>query len=221
VHTWRTVDGDLDDIEPWRVAVDSAGNIVTASSRDDGSDFTAQVDVTRFTSAGVVDATFGTGGTVIIAPAPNTDVGTTPGGLVVEPDLGSYLIAGGTGGSGDMDVTLSRVSGVRVLDYSDDAADSSGADWGTPGAGFFGMCLRTTAGGASGDWPTNPTCASTDGTHWRAIPTAAVTAAHTTALEPDPVDAMASFRFAFRTTSSQQPGRYVAPVTFEVIAPES
>lgn len=98
----------------------------------------------------------------------------------------------------------------------------SDRDWSSGSStSTFGVCLRAVSGGANADWTANPTCPATDGAHWQAIPAAGDKVAHTTAPEPEPADATVHLRFGVRPASNQPLGSYVAPITFDVIAPDA
>ena len=111
---------------------------------------------------------------------------------------------------------LRRIPSGSVPDYD----DAGGVDWGGTSS-MFGVCLSS-ATNSSALWPTSLNCPRVDGTTWRAIP--ATTAdplsrlATTTSGEQA---AVARLRFGFRPSVSQAPGRYVASVSFEVVAPST
>jgi hypothetical protein len=54
-----------------------------------------------------------------------------------------------------------------------------------------------------------------------AVPPLQTKVASAAAIEPDPVDATTAFRFALRVPTSQKAGSYIAPITFEVLAPNA
>ena len=88
---------------------------------------------------------------------------------------------------------------------------------------MFGACLSSTANGAATDgstWTPNAGCPMTDGVHWKPIPAAASSAGSKIASAPfGTVNATTNLRFGVRAAPSQPTGRYIAPVMFEVFAP--
>jgi hypothetical protein len=90
----------------------------------------------------------------------------------------------------------------------------------TNGTGMFGACLRAVGAGVTPTWNVNASCSTTSGNYWN--PVAATTGGGTAKV----AEALSSgsgyqarLRFGVRTPASQAPGTYVAPVTFEVLAP--
>lgn len=109
-----------------------------------------------------------------------------------------------------------RTPADPISDYVD-AGGAGDADW-TTGPSTFGACLRSLTGTAvSATWTVHATCPATDGAYWRGVGTTASTIAQTTS--PGSTDAVANLRFGVRLGASQAPGRYTAPVVFEVVAP--
>lgn len=109
-----------------------------------------------------------------------------------------------------------------VADYLDDGT----ADWDTVATrNLFGACLRAATSGAAFDvstWTPDAACPALDGTRWHAIPATATAASKVVHNgSTGDADSIASLRFGFRTRSDQAPGTYFAPVTFEVVAPNS
>jgi uncharacterized delta-60 repeat protein len=96
--------------ETWGVAVDSTGRIVVAGSsyRVGHDDFA----VVRYTSAGVLDTTFGTGGIV------TTDIGsgTEAGYGVVVDSQGRIVVAGESQNDSDNDFAVVRYTSAGDLD---------------------------------------------------------------------------------------------------------
>lgn len=106
----------------------------------------------------------------------------------------------------------------RISDYQGGVADwSSGSSTST-----FGACLRSVADGASAVWTTDAACTASDGAHWRGIPSNASAAdAKVASSATGMQEATAHLRFGLRPSSSQPTGSYLAPVTFEVLAPNA
>lgn len=111
---------------------------------------------------------------------------------------------------------------ATVPDFSDDVANSSGSDWGTAGASFFGACLRALTSATADTWAVDAdaTCTASDTDPWRAIPASraapGAVVAHTTT---PGASASADLRFGFRVGATLPTGGYTASVRFEVIAP--
>ena len=91
--------------------------------------------------------------------------------------------------------------------------------WGAASASLFGACLSSVAGGASAQWTPSAGCAANDGPAWNAVPTTATKIAYTAG--PQPGNATANLRFGLRTASNQAPGDYIAPITFDLVAPNA
>ncbi len=123
------------------------------------------------------------------------------------------IIAAGSGGA-SRDFLAVQFDSNGIAQY-----DDGSADWDTAGSfNAFGACLKSVGGGASNQWPTNATCTTTDGTWWNDVPATA----DEVAFAAVPGESfVATVRFAVRTREDQPPGRYVAPIVFEVVAPDS
>lgn len=114
---------------------------------------------------------------------------------------------------GDWGGTIARIQSYTVPDYVETATD-----W-NDGGGMFGMCARAVSA-ATADWTISATCPQTDGTYWRGVPITAGTAGSKVAHAANAVtNASVSFRFGLRTTATQKPGVYAAPIAFDVLAP--
>jgi uncharacterized delta-60 repeat protein len=176
----------------------------------------------RVTSAGVLDTTFG---------SPNGYVMTNPGGAgrVGKMTYDGRLALVGTSASGGR--IIQYAGGTTVQDYNDTLND----DWSTPGAGLFGVCLRSVTDGASTDgtsWTAdsasttdelaiNADCGDGDADPWKPVPATLGGSGSKIAVSSvsGDGDAKALLRFGFRPTAVQTPGVYAAPVLFGVVAP--
>jgi uncharacterized delta-60 repeat protein len=197
------VESSRDD-EPGDVMLDAAGNLALIGTFRDGGG--SGPYGARIKANGTLDTTFGYGG---------TGVGAYIAG---RQHHYSYIHEGIDGRSlvghrRDVDGTndtyiIDRNTTVAVDQYLDDTRD-----WLTPGTGQFGVCLASTTGTAA--WPTDASCTQGSDPWWRAVPTASTIVATEATAGPQ----TASLRFGFRTLANQPPGTYVAPITFEVIAP--
>ncbi len=111
--------------------------------------------------------------------------------------------------------------GVRFPSGSlPDYDDAGGIDWaGT--SSMFAVCLSGAAS-ATTVWPTSSGCPVADGTHWRAVPlNTGLATSRVATTATNVANAQANFRFGFRPATTQAPGRYVASVAFEVVAPST
>ena len=194
------------------------GRIITAGTCAMGASGN-DVCLARYNSDGSLDLTFDADGRVTTATAPGAGSDLALG-IAIQPD-GKVV----TAGQCDMAVTgtdsclASYDEHALVSQYADDGI----SDWDTAGTAprLFGACLRAVSGGATALWATNVTCPTVDGAYWNAVPTAPTKIAYNLAPEPDPPDATAHLRFGLRVSGNQPPGQYVAPVTFEVLAPNT
>lgn len=107
-----------------------------------------------------------------------------------------------------------RIPSGSLTDYD----DAAGNDW-SSSSSMFGVCASSVTNAAA-VWPTSAGCPMSDGTHWRAVPATTADAASRVATSALGVDTgEARFRFGFRPSSSTAPGRYVASLSFELVAP--
>lgn len=164
--------------------------------------------VSRLSSTGVLDTTFGSSGVRLI----DSGVGNDEIKVVLPTVEGGLLAVGwwSTGASTDA-VAVQLAGGGTVPDYA-----NTTTDW-DAGSGMFGSCLSSVAAGASAVWTASGGCPAVDGAHWRSVPTAASTVAQTTV--SGTTGAQARMRFGFRPGTSTSPGRYEAPLLFDVVAP--
>lgn len=185
---------------------------IVAAGRTGAGDIVA----TRFLADGSLDTTYGNGdGSAGPFDLGGTDIAQSAHLL---PD--DRLLLAGNGGTGTDHVAV-RLDSAGMQHFAPPAADW---DSPAPGDGFFGACLRAVSGsGVTGDWPMNATCASTDGTHWRGVPATVgdPAAKVATSSTSGTTGAIASLRFAVRARGAQPPGAYVAPLTFQVLAPNT
>jgi uncharacterized delta-60 repeat protein len=170
----------------------------------------------RFTAGGQPDTRFDTDGYIDYAVAGND-------ALFDGVELSDGRYAGvGTDGAGNF---LLRVLGTTTVSNFDDdnvGADSNWAD----GTEMFGACLRSVTSGATTNGTTwtadtaDADCADGNVDPWRPIVATGAMAGSKVAESPlGDGDATANLRFGFRAAANQAPGTYVAPVTFEVVAP--
>jgi uncharacterized delta-60 repeat protein len=197
-------------------------NKIVAVGQDHTSS-TGNLVTIRLTTAGAMDTTFNSTGTVATDWNNSNIADDTAKSVVIRPG-GAILVGGNTNypayGS-NYDFALEQFSAGA----SGSIADYSGgtADW-TNGSNMFGACLRAVSGsGAAGVWTINGgnTCPGTSGAYWNPIPATNAAAGAKVAqdLTPGITNATAQLRFGFRASNTQAPGVYAAPITFEVDAP--
>ncbi len=174
----------------------------------------------RYTSVGARDTTFdgpgGSGNGSFLIPV---GAGADSIRSVAAAEDGRIVAGGSCVGGSNADFCLMHLAnGGTVSQYV--TGGGADRDWSSgPSTGMFGACLRAVSGGAAATWPTTGSCTVSDGPVWRALSGSFDQVATTAAPEPDPVDATASLRFGMRPALDQPPGRYVAPIVFEVLAP--
>ena len=179
--------------------------LVTGTVQVGGDD---QVFVARVTADGNIDADLdadsGAGAGLITTDVTATDdVGRD---IALLPD-GDIVVAGSTDGTAG-DTLILRFGGIALPDYD-------GASYGF-GTEMFGACLTGTS--AVADWTVNASCPATDGAYWNPVGTTAAKVAHTSAAGT--VGATVNLQFGVSLLASQSPGSYVAPITFEAVAPD-
>jgi uncharacterized delta-60 repeat protein len=92
------------------VAIDSSGNIVVAGFADNGSN--SDFALARYTSTGILDTNFGTGGKVV------TDIGSSYdyGNSVAIDSSGNIVVAGFASNGSNYDFALARYTSTGILD---------------------------------------------------------------------------------------------------------
>ncbi|MCW2960999.1 MAG: hypothetical protein JWM90_1386, partial [Thermoleophilia bacterium] len=198
----------------YRIIVQDDGMIVLGGECDD------KICVTRTTATGALDVAFdgptGTGnGRIELMTALDGYVG----GLAHRSD-GDILMAGGCSDGVNEEFCLMMLDGGSTISNYSSTGAGGDTDWASAGTtSMFAACLRSVGGGATTAWMPSDPCAIADGAQWNAIPAAPVTIATTAVAEPDPPDAVARLRFGLRTTATQSPATYVAPITFSILTP--
>lgn len=194
--------GTMTDWSNLRMSV--SGTTVTVASAVTSGDRDTVVKRFRI-SDGAADTSFGTNGTFTIDQAP---AATDTGRFVVDGPDGRLTVVGNAGSP--LDGYALRLDAIALQGY-DDAANR---DWATADTPFFGACVSDVTA-ATAVWPALLGCPTSDGTHWRAMPTGASQVA-TAALG---ASAIVNMRFAMRAPTSQAAGSYEAPITFIALAP--
>jgi uncharacterized delta-60 repeat protein len=167
--------------------------------------------VLRTLANGTLDTRFGTNG-IITIDSVGADVVRA-----MSPGLDGDVVVAGN--SVD-DALVARLSADTIADYAPGVND-----WAPTGSNHFGVCLdAVNVATTTPDWTVDAdTCTASDGDPWRGVPASgslpAAKVAHTNASTLQ--TGSASLRFGFRTSGSQAPGLYVAPLTFEVVAPNA
>ncbi|MCW2962720.1 MAG: hypothetical protein JWM90_3107 [Thermoleophilia bacterium] len=160
----------------------------------------------RLAADGARDTTFGTAGTVTFA-------GFTELQTAHLAQDGRIMVHGIAQVAGQDEFAASAIDGVAIADYDDAAGD----DWATPSAAHFGACLRTVGAGATAAWTTGA-CGTTDGVSWNDVPATSDKIADGASGN---AAGTVGIRFGMRMAPAQSPGRYSAPVVFEVTAPSA
>jgi hypothetical protein len=170
----------------------------------------------RMTSAGALDTTFSTDGFDILTAqgAIGGGGGYLGPGMTIAVDGRYQLVGSAEMGAGTDDLLLVQYDSVQINDFG------GGTTWAS--AQLFGACLKQLTGtGSSPTWAvaTANDCTIGEDADWHGIATTAdKVAASTTATT---VDVTARFRFGLKLPLAQAPGVYLAPITFEVVAPNS
>ena len=127
----------------------------------------------------------------------------------------------------DWDGSVQQFGTIQVSDY-EASGDGDDTDWSSSNVttNMFGACLRSVAGGALLDGTTwardtvDGDCADGDADPWKPIVATPGTAGAKVATAPSlSTAAQVNIAFGLRTSTSQAPGRYVAPLAIEVVAP--
>jgi uncharacterized delta-60 repeat protein len=193
------------------VTILSDGRIAAAGwSTTANNDFA----VVRYLANGSLDTSFNTTG------KQSTTIGSAHewANAMIAGQDGTYILAG-TAWTGaypaGYDAALVRYASLPVADYA------GGSNW-SAGSNTFGACLRAVSGtGVAGTWTVNATCPATDGAYWNPIPatSGAATSKIAQSTTAGTANATAAIRFGFRVSNSQGAGTYLAPIVFEVQAP--
>ncbi len=125
---------------------------------------------------------------------------------------GSWVMVGSLG----TDFQLTKIGTTALSNYV-----NTTTDWDTASTSLFGACLRSVANNATAVWTANATCPKTDGAYWNKIPDSTGDSAAKVAnsLTVGTTNARVNLRWGMRTPAGQTPGRYIAPMVFEVLAP--
>jgi len=197
---------------PRAITVQADGKLVSVGQCDmrGGSGF--DTCLARYNADGSLDATFDNDGIVTTATAPGTGYDSA---LAVAIQADGKLVTagwcdmGGVATGGDACLAQYDQAGT-ISQYADTTTD-----WDTVGTSLFGACLRGLTN-ATATWVPNATCAASDGTHWNAVPT---TSSQIAVADPSQTVSVVQLRFGVRAAPTQPSGSYVAPITFDVIAP--
>lgn len=198
-QTIRVVDGvELED-----------GSIAWGGTAFDGSMHRAAL--VQATSTGQPDLTVGPAGFLTFQGYDSPVAPPSSGAFAHSTDGRLYRATSRWTGA-DHDPAIVRLGSLPVPDYD------GGANTWASGGGVFGACLVDASGtGATNVWPEAGTCTALDDGNWRGITTTADVIARSTTANTQDVDAF--LRFGFRPRADQLPGRYIAPLRFEVLAP--
>jgi uncharacterized delta-60 repeat protein len=186
-------------------------SIIVAGGVDTGVN--TKFGAVKFTPSGAVDTTFGTNG------LQTYDLDTTPrADAALDVALGSdgkIMLAGYRTNATSDELATIRLESTTMTDFT---------TWGA--ANQFGICLRSFSGAGSSvsAWAaaTGNNCGTGvagDDANWHAVPTATTKVLQTST--PNTTNVTANFRFGVKLPSTQAAGSYMAPITFEVVAPNS
>ncbi len=195
--------GSFDDSDG--LFVEGDGRIVAALTLGHDGDASYLL---RLMPDGTRDASFGTNGLLQVADGITDDqYGTS----VASHSDGRLMTVAMS--------TTARLSTQVVADHLD-----TSTDW-NQGSGMFGACLRELVGGAT-DAGTfaidgNLACTAIDTDPWNDVAPLSSDPGAKVAYRATAGTATARLRFGLRTPTSQVAGRYVAPVRFEVLAPNA
>lgn len=191
------------------ITIQGDNRSVVAGNCDTGGTTGRDFCLARFTATGALDTTFDGDGklTTTFSVGNNED-----DALSVKTVDGALVVSGRCTTPSWYDFCIARY-GARgtFAQYANGTTD-----W-DQGTSTFGACLRSVAA-ATADWTTTGACTATDGANWNAMPTVPSKVAHTTT---NGATATASLRFGARTATNQPPGAYIAPVTIDVLAPNT
>lgn len=191
------------------LALEADGRIVASGYASNGAN--NDMATIRLNADGTLDTSFNGTGTLLTTFGASEDYAMD---TLVGPD-GSIDLVGYTGPAGSVDVAVARLATTPVADYV-----SGSADWAL-GTNAFGACLAGVSGGATtggSTWQVNAACPT--GGQWYAVPASGASAMSKVAeAGTGTITAQANIRFGLRTATGQPPGRYLAPVTFDVVAP--
>ncbi len=197
----------------------NVGGLRVAVQPDDGVIAFGQYYFTysvRLRPNGTPDPGFGTAGVSQVPGSPDSQ-----GLAVVTASDGRATAIYVYGNSPNRPIGMARLATTAVTSYG------PGQTWTTGGAsGVFAACLRNATLGAStgaGTWVSRggPACTAADADPWMPVVAgpgdAGALVARTSVSQTE--GARVDLQFGFRASATQLPGSYVAPVTFDVIAP--
>jgi uncharacterized delta-60 repeat protein len=166
----------------------------------------------RMSDEGVLDRKFGTDGVQVYSIGTTNDYVGYPNQAALGPDGSIYVLSDHASGATQR-VQLTKLIGRTVPDYGE-----GGAGWGAGADGMFGVCLSDVDAGAVAAWVEELACTQDDlpGTAWRGF---GITPSNVATAPLGTQGALARLRFGVRLPATQTPGRYLAPITFTVIAP--
>lgn len=193
------------------VALQTDGRIILAG--DAGNGGAKDTYAMRLTPSGAADATFGSNGVATIDSGSTDEAAHA---LVLNGDGEAFLA--GRRMNANLDTGLVQLKAAAAInDY-----DAASFNWAGTGANLFGACLRAVSGsGVTATWATGA-CGASD-VAWNPIARTGTSAGSTIASSTtaSTTNATASLRFGMRTAVNQRPGAYVAPIAFEVLAPNA
>jgi uncharacterized delta-60 repeat protein len=192
------------------IALEYDGRILVAGDARIGS--TRDQVLMRLLPSGAPDASFNATGTLVIQHGSTDDYAYD----VASAADGQIIVAGATVVGSARRATVTRLDSDTIPQIG-----GSTSRWSDRTDGFFAMCVRAVAGGATADsvqWPATVAGTCTTGPSadpdWAAVPTATgIELARTPAL-----GGRADIGFAMAAAEDQSPGSFVAPIEFELVA---
>ena len=205
-------DGALDYDATGSNGDDYGSGIVAAG---DGSAFvlsydagTNEVHVRRVSATGVLDAEFASSGTW-----------TSPGAWSSYQYRGKLSMDRDGRVTGLADTTLFRFETTTIPDFAAGTDDWSSA------TGLFGACLASVAGAAvdGTTWAVDGgnDCLATNADAWNPIVATSASGGSKVAFRATPGTATVALRFGLRVPADAPAGSYVAPIRFDVLAPNA
>jgi hypothetical protein len=182
------------------VLLPPTGGIVVAGYETTGD---GDIFIRRLEDDGTDDSRFGTAGLEHVDSAGGAD---TSFDVALGHD-GGILVAGQWQGSKALVARLA--GGATIPQYLNGTNDFD------QGAGAFAACLESIGGAAAATWAEAGACSAVDGPEWRAV-TPTMDQIATT---PTGATGSAALRFGLHAGAAQVAGDYVAPISFEVVAP--
>lgn len=185
------------------------GRLVATGARSIGGVTTAAV--LRLEASGQEDASFDGDGWATHQLGSGASSGSE-----AHVDVDGTLTIAGTGVAASQDFAVARLSAVSIPDFG------ASYDW-SAGSAVFGACVEQVSSGTiAAPWVAAGVggCTAANGPHWQPVAARASDSGATVATASSiGATGFVDVRWGLRTSASQPPGRYLAPITFQVVAP--